>query len=71
MARIGCYDHIGVTTRLDLDDLVQKLDAGNYGIHQLLSALVRHRKNKYKGIEYQDVCNIAVDIEEALNRGKF
>jgi len=71
--RVGDYDHLGVSSfKLDLDAIADTLESANYGVHQMLSAMVRaHRRQIESGRKKAWPDDIMFKVEELLNKGYF
>ncbi len=70
---IGMYDNLNngkdIAIPLDINELAKIIVDANYGLHRMLSALVREEK---KTISYNKYGSDLVNgIERMLNEGKF
>lgn len=67
MSRIGTYDHLGpLEIPLDMDKLAKLLVEKNYGVHILLSAIVRERRKSKTGNP-----NLTEGIARLLEEGGY
>jgi len=65
MSRIGQYDHLGpLEIPLDMDKLAKLIVETNYGVHRLLSAIVRERRKNSKMGDPKLTESIAQLLEE-------
>jgi len=59
-----------IIVKIDIEDIAGELLDMNYGVHRLLSALVRQRKEK-KDREFNFYNSILPEIENLLNKGYY
>lgn len=70
MPRIGQYKHITVDMPLNLEGIAERLVGANYGVHNMLSAIVIAYKRKHAGHKEHEF-DIVPKIERHLNAGDF
>lgn len=67
---LGEYDHLNRNTPIvSLDDFAKLVLNSNYGLHRLLSAIVKVHKNQNKDRQYKR--KLIIEIEKMLNEGEF
>ena len=70
-SKLGMYDHLDdgkLNVSLAFDELAILIELENYGVHRMLSALVRARRQSMKGTRPDVLMDV---IEEMLNDGLY
>lgn len=73
-SKIGSFDHINsgkFKVPVDLDDLAQLLIDENYGVHRMISAIIRARRNQFIYKKYKSKDDLVTGLEELLNEGLY
>jgi len=72
MSKVDSYVHLNSEDkiRLEIDEIASQIGTMNYGVHRMLSALVRQGKQR-RELYWDDEDNILKDIEKLLNEGKI
>lgn len=74
MSRVGQYRHITVEMPLNLEAIAESLLDANYGVHNMLSAIVIAYRRKYPERELpsqEHDWDIVPKIEKHLEEGDF
>ena len=75
MSRIGQYKHISVDMPLNLDGIAERLVETNYGVHNMLSAIVvayrRKHPERFTDPKQRYDWDIVLKVEAYLNKGDF
>ena len=75
MSRVGQYRHIPVKITLNLETIAERCVATNYGVHNMLSAIVVAYERKYPE-RFEDYAerktwDIVLKVKDHLDAGDF